>query len=57
MFDAVSVYARALRGIGGTKAVKAEPNSCANISSTGWSSGFGLINFMKVVRNAGRLCE
>jgi len=49
MFDAVNVYAKALRGIGGTKAVKAEPNSCANRSSTGWSSGFSLINFMRVV--------
>jgi len=49
MFDAVNVYARALRGIGGTKAIKAEPNSCANRSITGWSSGFSLINFMRVV--------
>jgi len=49
MFDAVNVYAKALRGIGGTKAIKAEPNSCTNLSSTGWSSGFALINFMRVV--------
>lgn len=49
MFDAVKVYAEALRGIGGTKSIKAEPNSCTNRSSTGWSNGFGFINFMKVV--------
>lgn len=49
MFDAVTVYAKALRGIGGTKAIKAEPNSCANRTSTGWSHGFSLINFMRVV--------
>lgn len=49
MFDAVNVYAKALRGIGGTKVIKTESNSCANRSSTGWSSGFGLINFMRVV--------
>lgn len=49
MFDAVTVYAKALRGIGGTNAVKAEPNTCANRSSTGWSHGFSLINFMRVV--------
>jgi len=49
MFDAVNVYAKALRGIGGTKVIKAESNSCANRSSTGWSSGFSLINFMRVV--------
>jgi len=49
MFDAVTVYAKALRGIGGTMAIKAEPNSCANRSRAGWSDGFGLINFMKVV--------
>lgn len=49
MFDAVTVYAEALHGIGGTKAVKAEPNSCANRSSTSWSHGFRLINFMRVV--------
>jgi len=49
MFDAVNVYAKALRGIGGTKSIKAEPNSCANRSTTGWSSGFRLVNYMRVV--------
>lgn len=49
MFDAVTVYAKALRGIGGTKAIMAEPNDCANRSATGWSRGFSLINFMRVV--------
>lgn len=49
MFDAVTVYAKALRGIGGTKAIMAEPNNCANRSATGWSHGFRLINFMRVV--------
>lgn len=51
MFDAVNVYAKALRGIGGSKSIKAEPNSCANRSTTGWSSGFRLINYMRIVSN------
>lgn len=55
MFDAVNVYAQALRGIGGSKAIKAEPNSCTNRSSTGWTSGFGLINFMKIVSDSMKL--
>jgi hypothetical protein len=49
MFDAVNVYAKALRGIGGTKTIKAEPNSCSNRSSASWSYGYGLINYMRVV--------
>lgn len=51
MFDAVNMYAQTLRGLGGTKIIHAEPNSCANRSISGWSSGFGLINFMRVVSN------
>lgn len=55
MFDAVNAYAQALRGIGGSKKIKVESNSCTNRSNTGWSSGFGLINFMKIVSNLVKL--
>ncbi|XP_050427758.1 glutamate receptor ionotropic, kainate 2-like [Adelges cooleyi] len=53
LYDAVNVYAKALHGLGGTNAIKAEPNSCLDRNMTGWSSGYGLINFMRVVETEG----
>lgn len=52
MFDAVNMYAQALHGVGGTKTIKTQSNSCTNRSSTSWSEGFKLINFIRVVRNS-----
>lgn len=49
MYDAVNVYANALKGLYMTSKIIAEPLQCMNSPFVSWSHGFKLINFMRVV--------
>lgn len=49
IYDAVNVYARALKSIGTINKIVAEPLQCMNSPFTSWTNGFKLINFMRVV--------
>jgi len=50
IYDAVNVYAKALKGLGMTNKIITEPLQCTNSPFIPWSNGFKLINFMRVVR-------
>lgn len=50
IYDAVNVYAKALKGLGMTNKIITEPLQCKNSPFIPWSNGFKLINFMRVVR-------
>lgn len=49
MYDAVHVFANALKGLYMTSKIVAEPLQCMNSPFIPWSNGFKLINFMRVV--------
>lgn len=49
IYDAVNVYARALKGISMINKTVTEPLKCMNSPFTSWTNGFKLINFMRVV--------
>lgn len=50
IYDAVNVYAKALKGLSMKNEFITEPLQCMNSPFIPWSNGFKLINFMRVVR-------
>lgn len=49
IYDAVNVFAKALKGLGMINKIITEPLQCKNSPFIPWSNGFKLINFMRVV--------
>lgn len=49
IYDALNVFAKALKGLGMTNKIITEPLQCMNSPFIPWSNGFKLINFMRVV--------
>jgi len=49
IYDAVNVFAKALKGLSMTNEIVTEPLKCMNSPFIPWSNGFKLINFMRVV--------
>lgn len=49
IYDAVNVFAKALKGLGMTNKIITQPLKCMNAPFIPWSNGFKLINFMRVV--------
>ncbi|VVC31583.1 Ionotropic glutamate receptor, L-glutamate and glycine-binding domain,Receptor, ligand binding [Cinara cedri] len=53
IYDAIHVFAQALKGLGMTKKIVTESLQCLNSPFTSWSNGFKLINFMRVIETDG----
>eukprot|EP00102_Acyrthosiphon_pisum_P020555 XP_016657765.1 PREDICTED: glutamate receptor ionotropic, kainate 1 [Acyrthosiphon pisum] len=53
IYDAVNVYAKALKGLGMTNKIITEPLQCTDSPFIPWSNGFKLINFMRVIETEG----
>lgn len=49
IYDAVNVFANALKGLGLVNKITSEPLQCMKLPFASWSNGFKLINFMRVV--------
>ncbi|XP_050526874.1 glutamate receptor ionotropic, kainate 2-like isoform X2 [Daktulosphaira vitifoliae] len=53
LYDAVNIFAKAVHGLGGTNKIISEPKNCSDHNSTGWSNGYALINYMRVIEAEG----
>ncbi|XP_022163767.1 glutamate receptor ionotropic, kainate 2-like [Myzus persicae] len=53
IYDAVNVFAKALKGLGMINKIITEPLQCKNSPFIPWSNGFKLINFMRVIETEG----
>lgn len=56
IYDAINVFANALKGLGMVNKINTEPLQCMKLPFTSWSNGFKLINFMRVVSKTFSLC-